>query len=148
MSQAAAVEEERWTAPDEVLKLRKELAGAVGTDLKREEQESSLSFFADDDRYQFTTYVPALVRKALAHDYARINWVYIVDGGEQRERVEDITTLANLDDGVKIEGIQASLPLGCLLMKGLPRKRDQPSSILKTPERSRRASKDLDGGDE
>ena len=138
-------ERERRGAPDGEMEHRRALTERVETTLSRAEQETSVSFFGDADRFRTITYKPTMVRKLLRHDYARINWAFVWEGGEQGRRVSDLSDISLSEDDVRIEGLSVSLPLGVLSVKGSPRRRDAHSDIITTPDGAREAAAAFDG---
>jgi hypothetical protein len=139
---------ERWHASPDEMERRRALAERVETGLSREEQETSVSFFGDADRYQTITYKPTMVRKLLRHDYARINWAFVWEGGEHGRRVSDLSEISLSEDDVRIEGVSVSLPLGVLSFKGSPRRRDAHSDIITTPDGAREVAATFDDAGE
>ena len=128
---------DRWVADADQMERRKALAERVGTDLPRREQETGLSYTADQNRYQLFSYSAAIVRKLLRHEYARVEWVYTTEGGEPSGRVTNLSDISLSEDGVAVEGVSVELPLGTLSIKGSPRKRDAPSGVVSTPTQAR-----------
>lgn len=148
---------ERFQADEEEMDLRRQLADRVGpalardvdesglgenkltadgakVPLSRNEQESGMQWFGDADRARFFTYSPTMVRSLLRHEYAKIEWVYTTAPDGRNERVQDLSELAAPEDRRAIGGIQVTLPLGALAVKGSPRKHDRHSEIVTTPE--------------
>lgn len=114
---------------------RRALATRVDSgDLAREEQETWITFRADEDRCQIGSYVPSIVRQLLRHDEAEIEWVFSGAPEERGRRDTNLSELVRSRGHRRIEGVQAKLPLGALSVKGRPRKNDNPSSIVTTPE--------------
>lgn len=141
-------ERERWVADSDDMERREALAERVGSELKRDEQESGLSFFGGDDRYRVFSYSPAIVRKLLRHEHARVEWVYTAEGGEAKGREENLSEISLSEEGVEIEGVCAELPLGTLSIKGSPRQRDTPSGVVSTPSDARGVAAAFDEVDE
>lgn len=127
---------------------RRELADRVDTDLKRAEQETGIDWFNPDDRFTLTTYSVTVVRSVLKHDEARLNWVYVTDSTELSGRVDNVAAV--VDSDAMVEGIQATLPIGCLSIKGVARENDRDSKVVSTPEKGREPFTDggvVEGGD-
>lgn len=141
-------ERERWVADPDDMERREALAERVGSELKRDEQESGLSFFGGDDRYRVFSYSPAIVRKLLRHEHARVEWVYTAEGGEAKGREENLSEIDLSEEGVEIEGVCVELPLGTLSIKGSPRQRNTPSGVVSTPSDARGVAAAFDGGEE
>lgn len=137
-------EGDRWTADREDMDRREALAERVGTDLPRREQETGLSYLSDDDRYRVFSYAPAIVRKLLQHEYARVRWVYTTEDGDPAGRVENLSDISLAEEGVGIEGVSVELPLGTLSIKGSPRQRDAPSGVVTTPSDARGVAEAFD----
>lgn len=141
-------EKGRWVADPEEMERREALAERVGTDLSRDEQESGLSYFSDDDRFRAFSYSPPIARKLLLHEHARVEWVYTTEDGEPTGRVENLSEISLAEEGVGIEGVCVELPLGTLSIKGSPRQRDAPSGVVSTPSDARGVAAAFDEVDE
>jgi len=124
------------------METRRALAQRVETDLGRDEQETGLNFFAADDRYTITTHVPTIVRSLLKHGEADIDWIYSTSSASVSGVVRDLSTVRA--DDVRVEGLQATLPLGTLGIKGSPRTTDRPSDIVNTPAEAESAAEVFD----
>jgi len=124
------------------METRRALAERVETDLRRDEQETGLNFFASNDRYTVTTYVPTMVRSVLKHGEADIDWIYSTPSASVSGMVRDLSDI-HADD-VRVEGVQASLPLATLTIKGSPRWSNRPSGIVHTPEQAESAAEVFD----
>jgi hypothetical protein len=114
------------------METRRALAQRVETDLGRDEQETGLNFFATDDRYTVTTHVPTMVRSLLKHGEADIDWIYSTSSASVSGVVRDLSNVRA--DDVRVEAVQASLPLATLTIKGSPRTSNRTSGIVHTPE--------------
>lgn len=125
---------DRYQADTDELRHRKILADRVTSNLSRTEQETGISFFGDENRFQITTYKPTIVRSLLRHAYAKIEWVYVHHADKPNERIETLRVLREKNDRHQIEGIRATLPIGALSIKGSPRNRDIISKVANTPE--------------
>lgn len=136
-----------WVAEDGVMSTRRALADRVGTSLGLDERETGLSFIGRGDRYQFFSYHPAIVRALLQHEYARVEWLYVAEGGKPAGRVSDPSEVAVHEEGVAVEGISVSLPLGTLTVKGSPRQRDAPSGVVSTPTDARSVAAEFGRGE-
>lgn len=121
---------------------RRKLADRVGTDLKRSEQETGIDWFNRNERITLTTYSVTVVRSVLKHAEARINWVYVADSTELSGRVKNLDAV--VDSEATVEGVQATLPVGCLSIKGVARENNRDSQVVSTPEEAREAF--TDGG--
>ena len=139
---------ERWVADTDQMERRRSLAEHVSRHLSRNECETGLSFFGDDDRLRLFSYSPTVVRSVLRHEYARVRWVFATDGGDAGRRVRNLSEISLADDGPDIEGLSAELPLGALSIKGSPRKFDKASDIVNTPTSAREAAVAFGGDDE
>jgi len=124
---------ERQTASDDEMRTRKQLVDRVDAVLSRHEQETTMQFFGDADRFQITTYRPTMVRSLLEHAYAEIEWLYLGVPEGRNTRVQEPSEVLRSDSQERIEGICARLPLGALSIKGSPRNEDQHSGIVTTP---------------
>ena len=131
---------DRWVAPEEEMATRRDLCGYVSTELPRHEREFGISGFADDDRFQIFSYAPTVVKKLLRHRYARIDWIYVMPDDGRGYEVEDLSTFEIRHGSENVEGIQATMPVGTLGVKGVPRSDDHLSSVIKTPEESEAVS--------
>jgi len=138
---------DRWAADPDDMDRRRSLAERVARNLSRNECETGLSFFGDDDRARVFSYSPTIVRSLLRHEYARIRWVFATEGGEAGRQVRDLSTISLSEEGVDIEGVSAEVPLGALSIKGSPRNRDAPSGIVTTPDDARGVAEAFGGGD-
>jgi len=121
-------------APTSEMQDRRRLAQLVDGELTSSEQETGISFFSSDARFEIVTYNPSMVRSLLRHDYAKIEWVYVRRPDKRNKRVRDIQGYADRQAPDAIEGIAATLPLGALTIKGAPRNNNRPSKIITTPE--------------
>ena len=128
---------DRWVADPDDMERRRSLAERVARNLSRNECETGLSFFGDDDRARVFSYSPTIVRSLLRHEYARIRWVFATEGGEAGRQVRDLSTISLAEEGPDIEGVSADLPLGALSLKGSPRRFDKHSGIANTPDDAR-----------
>jgi hypothetical protein len=138
---------ERWRANPDDMRIRRSLAKRVGGSLSRNEQETSIHFFGDSDRFEITTYRPSVVKRILKHEFAAVDWVYEDPEKTHGGRV-DFPPEVSPDDLVEIEGVSASLPIGTLSIKGVPRGRDVQSQIVSTPEEARSAAEAFRGGED
>lgn len=137
---------ERWRANPDDMRIRRSLATRVGGTLSRNEQETSISFFGDSDRFQIITYRQSIVRRVLKHEHAAVDWVYEHPDESQGGRVSFPLEI-NPSDLEKIEGISASLPIGSLSIKGSPRNKDAQSGIVSTPADARAVADAFAGGE-
>lgn len=137
---------ERWKANPDDMQLRRSLATRVGGTLTRNEQETSISFFGDSDRFQIITYRRSVIRRLLKHEYAAVDWVYEHPEKPHGGRVAFPLEM-NPSALVKIERISASLPIGTLSIKGVPRTVDIQSKIVSTPEDARAVADAFRGGE-
>lgn len=102
--------------------------------LSRDEQETWITFRGDEDRFQMGSYAPPIVKKLLRHAEAEIEWV-CSGAPEERSRLdENLSELVRSEDHRRIEGVQATLGIGALTVKGSPRKNDYLSGVITTPE--------------
>lgn len=138
---------DRWRANPDDMRIRRSLAKRVGGSLSRNEQETSIHFFGDSDRFKITTYRRSVVKRILKHEFAAVDWVYEEPEKTHGGRV-DFPPEMNPDALVEIEGICASLPVGALSIKGVPRTRDVQSQIVSTPEEARSAAEAFAGGED
>jgi len=122
---------DRWVADPDDMERRRSLAERVARNLSRNECETGLSFFGDDDRARVFSYSPTIVRSL------RIRWVFATEGGEAGRQVRDLSTISLAEEGPDIEGVSADLPLGALSLKGSPRRFDKHSGIANTPDDAR-----------
>jgi hypothetical protein len=99
-------------------------------------------------RFQVYTYEPSLVRSLLKHDFAEIEWVYLNAPHGRNERVDDLGAIGNQRGQREIEGIQATMPVGAVTIKGSPRTTDDHSSIIYTPEDAEKAAEAFRGSDD
>lgn len=124
---------------------RLRLVDRVDSELKRDEQETGIDFFATDDRFTITSYSASIVRSLLSHDEAKIEWIYATRGEEPTGRVTNPSTLLETDAAV--EGVQATLPKGALTVKGTVRSRNTDAGIVNTPDDAKDAREAFtDGG--
>jgi len=107
---------------------RHDLAERVEAELSKRERETGLDFFQTDDRFTITTYSPSIARSLLKHGEATIEWVYVTDEGRVKTP-QDLT-----DRAVTIEGVQVTLPVGTLTIKGTVRASNADSGIVSTPD--------------
>lgn len=119
---------------DDEMRARRRLSNRVDNDLSRDEQETSIHFYGDANRFEVTTYAPPMVRKLLRHAHAQIEWCYVECPDGSLRRVSNLVELADAGARHRIEGVRATLPLGAFAIKGKPRKRDIISGIVTTPE--------------
>ena len=138
---------ERWVADADQMERRRSLAERVSRHLSRNECETGLSFFGDDDRLRLFSYSPTIVRSVLRHERARIRWVFATEGGDTGRRVRNLSEISLGREGPDIEGVSAELPLGALSIKGSPRTTDVPSDIVSTPADAREVAAAFRGGD-
>lgn len=116
------------------------LASQVDTELSRDEQETGIDFFASDDRATVTSYVPSIVTPLIRHEDTRIRWVHSaadagVSGRITADELEDVSPHT-----LEVEGVQVTIPVGALKIKGKPRVNARPSSVVSTPESSDRVA--------
>ena len=112
--------------------LRRGLAKRTDNGLSRDERETGIDFFSSDDRFTIYSYAPPIVRDVLRHGEASIEWLYVEPNNGRRRREENLAEVADMD-AVDISGVKATLPTAVLKIKGRPRKRGVPSSIVSTP---------------
>jgi len=110
------------------LSARLDLAERVDAQLRKSERETGIDFFQTDQRFTITTYSPSIARSLLKHGEATIEWVYATDEGRIKTP-EDL-----VDQDVTIEGVQATLPVGSLTIKGTVRSTNTDSDIVTTPQ--------------
>lgn len=140
---------ERWEADDEQMRVRSILADHVLGHLTRGEQEYGFAGFGDRDRVRFTGYVPTMVKSVLRHRFADVEWVYVFKEDEANEKVEDLSGLVEENPVPDVEGVQATLPVGAITVKGTIRTNDQLSGVINTPaevESVREAFNGREGG--
>lgn len=135
---------DRWEADDEEMRVRSILADYVNGHLSRGEREYGLSGFGDEDRFQLTTYVPTWVKSVLRHRFAKIEWVYIYKEDDRNERVENLAGLVDENPVPDVEGVQATLPIGALTIKGSVRSSARLSKVINTPEEAEEARQAFD----
>lgn len=135
---------ERWTESPDNMQIRRDLAKRVASDLSRNEQETTLSFFGDSDRARLVSYRPSIVRPLLRHEYAPLEWVYERPSESAGGRVAFPMSPSRAESLGDIEAVSVLAPLGTLSVKGVPRKRDTHAGIVATPEVARSAF----GGDD
>ena len=120
-------------SPDSVdMDTRRRLADRVDTELTRGERETDLSFFDTADEAVITSYSPTIARSLLRHQKAKIGWVYATGGDEPTGRVRNLAAI--LDSDVRVEGVRARIPKGCLTVKGTVRADNTDSGIVNTPD--------------
>lgn len=124
---------ERFQADASEMRKRQLLVDRVQAHLSRNEQETSIEFFGDSNRFLITTYKPAIVRKVLGHDYAAIRWLYVHRPDAPNLRVDSVDEYDEVPGRPGIEGVCALMPLGALSIKGSPRQSDKPSKVAHTP---------------
>lgn len=139
---------ERFEAGHNEMRTRRKLANYVESELSKNEQETGISFFGDADRFQIITYAPPLTKKLLEHEYAEIEWLYVVVHDGRNLRIENPSEVSPGEDRHRIEGLCVTLPLGTLSVKGSPRNRDILSGIVNTPAKARDADRRFGGGDD
>lgn len=125
---------DRWAADEEEMRHRRKLADYIDNPLSRNERETGIQFFGDVNRYQIYSYAVPVVRKLLRHRYAKIEWCYVAVRDGRGGRRENIMEISADDARHGIGGLQATMPLGTLTVKGSPRQRDILSGIVTTPE--------------
>ena len=122
--------------------LRRQLADRVEPDLPKRERETGIDWFQTDDRATVTSYSPSVVRSLLCHAEARVCWIYATDSSEVSGRVQDLSKLRGVS--ASVEGVQVTVPVGTLGIKGVTRSSNRDSDIVKTPEEAAEAF--ADGG--
>lgn len=138
---------DRFEADADEMRTRQKLTNYVESELTKNEQETGISFFGDADRFQIISYGPPLVKNLLEHEYADIRWLYVAVRDGQNFRADTPSEVWPGEDGHRIEGLCATLPLGALSVKGSPRKRDILSGIVTTPAKARNADRRFGGED-
>lgn len=119
-------------SPDTVdMDTRRRLADRVDQQLKREECETGIDWFQTDERATVTSYSPSIVRQLLRHREARLCWIYATGGEGPTGRVQNPSQLLGTD--ASVEGVQVTIPVGTLGIKGSVRSENKDSKIVNTP---------------
>lgn len=120
-------------SPDTVdMDTRRRLADRVDQKLKREECETGIDWFQSNERATVTSYSPSIVRQLLRHREARLCWVYATGGNGATGRVQNPSKLLGSD--ASVEGVQVTVPVGTLGIKGSVRSTNKDSDVVHTPE--------------
>jgi hypothetical protein len=120
-------------SPDTVdMDTRRRLADRVDQQLKRDECETGIDWFQTDERATVTSYSPSIVRQLLRHREARLCWVYATGGNGATGRVQNPSQLLGSD--ASVEGVQVTVPVGTLGIKGSVRSTNKDSDVVHTPE--------------
>lgn len=114
------------TAAAEDHRVRERAAEAVreDTDLSPAEKETLVRFDKTTDDAWVYTAEAGLARRLLAHPEAEILFLVTVDGG-RRPNVRP-----EAYDGEEVVGVEARLPIACLLVKSRPRATDQHAQVI------------------
>lgn len=119
-------------SPDTVdMDTRRRLADRVDQQLKREECETGIDWFQTDERATVTSYSPSIVRQLLRHREARVCWIYATGGEGPTGRVQNPPQLLGTD--ASVEGVQVTVPVGTLGIKGSVRSSNKDSTVVNTP---------------
>jgi hypothetical protein len=119
------------TAAAEDHRVRERAAEAVreDPDLTPAEKETILRFDKPADSAWVYTAEAGLARRLLAHPEAEILYLVAVDG-DRRPNVAPENY-----DGEDVVGVEARLPIACLLVKGRPRASDQHAQVISNATR-------------
>ena len=133
-------------SPDTVdMDTRRRLADRVDPQLPKNERETGIDWFQTDDRATITSYSPGIVRDLLRHREARVCWIYATGSAEPTGRVRNPSELLNAD--VAVEGVQVTVPVGTLGVKGVVRTSSRDSGVVNTPDEADEAREAFaDGG--
>jgi hypothetical protein len=72
------------------------------------------------------------VRQLLRHREARLCWIYATGGDGPNGRVQNPSQLLGTD--ASVEGVQVTIPVGALGIKGTVRSSNKDSNVVHTPE--------------
>lgn len=119
---------------EEEMSLRRDLAEDVLThpDWQPVERETCVRFSADErTTYYVQSFQRAIVSDTLKHSKAQIERVHLLSG-ERLSRVDSVAAAASRDYD-RVVGVEATLPLGTLSIKGTERADSKPSTVVSTP---------------
>ena len=120
-------------SPDTVgMDTRRRLADRVDPQLPKNERETGIDWFQSDARATITSYSPGIVRSLLKHREARVCWIYATGASDVTGRVRNLSELLGTDAAV--EGVQVTVPVGTLGVKGIVRADNRDSRVVNTPE--------------
>lgn len=142
-------DEDHFIADDDTMEVRETLAedALSNPDWEGYERETAIRFSADSDRrYVIQSFQRAVVSNILQHSMAKIqNATLLVDGKTVRESDPEEALDCDYD---RVVGVEATLPLGTLTIKGSKRSSDTPGSIVSTPKQAQQARDAFSGDDD
>ena len=123
-----------------------DLVGNVAshTSLSSAEKETGIHFAGDESAFTVTTYKPTIVKSLLEHDHAEV-YRYIVStesGGHRSVSAHEVQPSDLTDE--TIVGCHATMPIGTLSIKSVPRTENYQSQIVT----SKTIDEDAFGGDD
>jgi len=95
-------------------------------DLTRAERETTLRFADDQDVAHVHSASPGVVRRLLAHDHVRVSAVTVHDG----EGIQTVDAAEVVDVDGEIVSLRATLPVGAIGVKSVPRKTNQSAEVV------------------